>query len=55
MLKVDGEQTLSFLLNNISYHHIFLVSHLQSSVAGNVGTDFLKPRQAILDLDTSYI
>jgi hypothetical protein len=23
MLKVEGEQTLSFLLDNVSYHHTF--------------------------------
>jgi hypothetical protein len=39
MLKVEGEQTLSFLLDNV-YHHTFLVCKLPTSVAGILGIDF---------------
>jgi hypothetical protein len=51
VLKVEGEHTLSFLLDNVSYRHAFLVCELPTRAAGILGTYILKSRQATVNLE----
>jgi hypothetical protein len=50
-LRVNGEQTISFEIDEVPYRHTFLVCSLPTNAAGILGTDFLKSKHAILNLE----
>jgi hypothetical protein len=50
-LKVTGQQTLSFQVEEVFYCHTFLICELPTTAAGILGMDFLESRHAILNLD----
>jgi hypothetical protein len=52
---VEGEQILSFLIGNATYLHTFIICQLPTNASGTIGLDFLKPREAILNLDNSTL
>jgi hypothetical protein len=54
-LPVQGEQKVSFHLNNIMYRHKFLICDLPSKASGLLGIDFLLAVKAELDQECSAI
>jgi len=49
-LHIVGEQQVLFQMGTITFSHSFLVCKLPTSADGIIGLNFLKPRQARLDL-----
>jgi hypothetical protein len=49
-LTILGEQRVPFQMGNVTFNQSFLVCKLPTSAAGILGSNFLRPRQARLDL-----
>jgi hypothetical protein len=54
-LPVEGEQEVSFHLNNIMYRHKFQICDLPTKASGLLGIDFLLAVKTELDLECSAI
>jgi hypothetical protein len=52
LLEVMGEQNITFFLDNVQYHHTFIVCELPTNASGILGIDFLKARKAKIDFET---
>lgn len=50
-LEVQGEQTIKFLMGNVTFSHNFVVCKLPTNAAGILGINFLLPRRANLNLE----
>jgi hypothetical protein len=49
-LEIAGEQQVLFQMGTVTFNHSFLVCKLPTSADGIIGSNFLTPRQARLDL-----